>query len=80
MIIGRARRLADGLFNLFPERRLVVHSGGEARDLVLTPHRQMAIAAAAGLCVLWMGVSTLAALASAVGHDRAEAALTQTQA
>ncbi len=80
MIAGRARRLAEALFDLFPERHLFIHSGGDVRALALSPRRQLAIAAVAGLCALWMGVSTLAMLAGAVGHDRAEAALGQTQA
>ena len=80
MIFGRAKRLANGLFDLFPERHLFVHSGGDVRGLVLTPRRQLAIAAVAGLCAIWMGVSTLTLLASAMGHNGAEAALAQNQA
>jgi len=80
MIVGRVKRLAHGLLDLFPERHLIVHSGREVHGLVLTPRRQLAIAAIAGLCALWMGVSTFTLLASAVGYNGAEAALAQNQA
>ncbi|MGI8840596.1 MAG: peptidoglycan DD-metalloendopeptidase family protein [Caulobacteraceae bacterium] len=80
MIFGPAKRLAEGLFDLFPERQLFIRSGGEVRGLALSPRRQLAIAAAAGLCGLWLGISTLSMLAGAMGHDRADAALSQTQA
>src|SRR5450432_1824940 len=80
MIFGRVPRLHRQILALFPERQLFVRSGGEVHGLVLTTRRQLTIAAFAGLCLLWVGLSTLAMLASAVSHDRGEAVLAQTQA
>ena len=77
---GRLERLARGLFDLFPERQIFVRSGGDVRGLVLTTRRQLTLAAIAGLCALWMGVSTVAMLAGAVNRDKGESAVAQTQA
>jgi murein DD-endopeptidase MepM/ murein hydrolase activator NlpD len=80
MIFGRVTRLARWHLDIFPERHLFVRSGGEVRGLVLTTRRQLTIAAFAGLCVLWMGLSTVTTLTSAITRDRGEATLAQTQA
>ncbi|MEO8926070.1 MAG: M23 family metallopeptidase [Caulobacteraceae bacterium] len=80
MLPGRAERLARGILDLFPERHLFVRSGGDVRGLVLTTRLQVWTATIAGLCVLWMGASTVVMLATAVNHDEGEAALAQTQA
>src|SRR5665213_2142716 len=80
MIFGRATRLARWHLDIFPERHLFVRSRGEVRALVLTTRRQLTIAAVAGLCVLWMGLSTLATLTSAITHAKGDATLAQTQA
>jgi murein DD-endopeptidase MepM/ murein hydrolase activator NlpD len=80
MIFGRVPRLHRRFFALFPERQLFLRSGGDVRGLVLTTRRQVMMAALGGLGVLWIGVATLATLASAVSHDKAEATLAQTQA
>src|SRR5665213_148908 len=77
---GRAERLAARVLDLFRERHLFVRSGGDVRGLVLTSRRQLALAAIAGACALWLGVSTVAMLAGAVSHDKGETAAAQTQA
>jgi len=77
---GRAERLAARVLDLFRERHLFVRSGGDVRGLVLTTRRQLALAAIAGACALWLGVSTVAMLAGAVSHDKGETAAAQTQA
>ncbi len=56
--MDRWARLRLSLERLFPERHLYVRSGGEIRGFVLTTGKQTAVAAAASLLALWVGVST----------------------
>lgn len=80
MNFGRLTRLGRHLADRFPERRIVIHSAAGARAVVLTTRRQMEMAGLGALTALWLLAASLSMLAGAIGHDRADAALAQTQA
>ncbi|MGI9168734.1 MAG: M23 family metallopeptidase [Caulobacteraceae bacterium] len=80
MNLDHARRIGRRILKLFPERQVFIRAGGDVRGLVLTPRRQLAIAAIGGVCALWMGLGAVVMLADTVNHDKSQAALAQTQA
>jgi len=80
MSFRRFQRLARSLAELFPERHLYVRSGGEMRGYVLSPGKQMTIAATVAACGLWMGVTTAAMLVGALTQSKGEVQVAQTQA
>jgi murein DD-endopeptidase MepM/ murein hydrolase activator NlpD len=76
----RLARLRRSLEELFPERHIYVRSDGEMRGFVLTTRKQLMIAAAVGVCALWMGVSTAAMMVNAIAVSGADRELARMQA
>lgn len=80
MRLTRLNQARRSLLALFPERHLYLRSGGEMRAFVLTPGKQMAMAAAVAGAGLWMGVSTAAMAINAMSLTREDQAVARTQA
>lgn len=76
----RVAQLRRSLERLFPERHLYVRSGGEMKGYVLSPRKQMLLAAGVAGAALWMGVSTASMLVSALSASKADREIERTQA
>lgn len=76
----RLARLRRSVIELFPERHLYVRSGGEMRAYVLTPKKQMIVAAGLSAAALWMGVCTASMLVDMLSASSADREVARTQA
>ncbi|WP_309606254.1 peptidoglycan DD-metalloendopeptidase family protein [Phenylobacterium sp.] len=76
----RLARLRRSIEEFFPERHLYVRSGGEMRGYVLTPRKQMAVAACVSAAALWMGISSAAVLVDVLSASSADREIARTQA
>lgn len=80
MITARLARWRRFLEALFPERHIYIRSAGEMRGLVLTPGRQLAIAAGVGAVGLWSGLGAIALVALAMSGGASSQASLRTKA
>jgi murein DD-endopeptidase MepM/ murein hydrolase activator NlpD len=80
MTHGRVAQIRRALDSAFQERHLYVRSGGEIKSYVLTPRRQMAIAAALVSVGLWMGITTSAMAINAMSLSATDREVAKTQA
>ena len=76
----RLARLRSSVEEFFPERHLYVRSGGEMKGYVLTPRKQMAVAAGVSAAALWMGISSAAMLVDVLSASSTDREIARTQA
>ena len=76
----RIARLRRSLEALFPERHLYIRSGGEVRAFVLTPRRQLGIAAGVAAAALWMGIGSASVLVNLMSSGASDQEVARTQA
>ena len=76
----RLARLRRSIEEFFPERHLYVRSGGEMKGYVLTPRKQMAVAACVSAAALWMGISSAAMLVDVLSASSTDREIARTQA
>ena len=62
MLTALISRLRASVEKRFPERHIYIRTHGEMRGVVLTPGRQLTLAAAAGVVGLWTALSAVAML------------------
>jgi murein DD-endopeptidase MepM/ murein hydrolase activator NlpD len=80
MITARVARWRRFFEALFPERHIYIRSSGEMRGVVLTTGRQMALAGAASVMLMWTLISTLAVTITALSGGPASHAAERTKA
>lgn len=71
-MIQRLAKFRRATVALFPERHFYVRSGGVMKAFVMSPRRQMAIAAGVGSAAAWMGVCTAAMLINLMSASTAD--------
>jgi len=76
----RFARLRRSLEELFPERHLYIRSDGDMKGFVLTPGKQMAVAAGVAALALWTGVTTAAMLVNVLALSASDREMARTEA